>query len=128
MSIIWIYVVSRVRLAGCLDMAKDLTLDISQKLFNQTFIPAMLVGTIDLYHFVLLSLSLTLSGGHKVSVKQNLLASFSHTFVTHSHKMVYKSIFGATELFYNLKEEKMLIIMVKKKDCGECKDREVTAS
>ena len=42
------------------------------------FIPAMLAGTIDLYHFILLSLTLTLAGGHKISIKQNLLASFSH--------------------------------------------------
>ena len=36
----------------------------------------MLIGTIDFYHFVPLSLTLTLPGGDKVSAKQNLLASF----------------------------------------------------
>ena len=36
----------------------------------------MLIGTS--YHFVPLSLTLTLLGGHKVSAKQNLLALFSH--------------------------------------------------
>ena len=34
--------------------------------------------------------------------------------VTGSHKMVYKSHFGTTEILYILKEEKMLIIVVKK--------------
>ena len=41
------------------------------------FIPPMLVGTIDFYHFILLSLTLTLHGDHKVSAK--LLNSFSPT-------------------------------------------------
>ena len=51
------------------------------------FIPAMLIGTIDFYHFRSLSLTLTLSGGHKVSTMQNLLFFgfcffffFSHNF------------------------------------------------
>ena len=40
-----------------------------------------LPGTIDFYHFIPLSLALTLPGGHKVSAKQNVLASFFlHTF------------------------------------------------
>ena len=48
---------------------------------TQTFqpvllIPAMLIGTMDFYHFIPLSLTLTLPGGHKVSTKQSLLASF----------------------------------------------------
>ena len=41
------------------------------------FIPAMLSSTIDLYHFLPLVMTLTWPGGHKVSAKQNLLASFS---------------------------------------------------
>ena len=57
------------------------TLDITHELFNQSFfIPAMLTGTINFYHFIPLSLTLTLPEGHKVSAKQNLLASFSPTF------------------------------------------------
>ena len=36
----------------------------------------MLVGTIDFYHYIPLSLTLTLPGGHKVNAKQNLWASF----------------------------------------------------
>ena len=43
------------------------------------FIPAQLIGTIDFYHFMPLSLTLS-QGGHKVSAKQNLFASFSPTF------------------------------------------------
>ena len=50
------------------------------------------------------------------------------TFVTRSHKMVYKLHFGTIEILYILKEEKMLIIVVKKNDCGECKNKEVMAS
>ena len=48
------------------------------------FIPALLTGTIDFYHFTPLSVTLTMLGGHKVSTKQDLLASFffsSHTFL-----------------------------------------------
>ena len=40
-------------------------------------IPAMFIGTIGFYHFIPLSLILTLPGCHRVSAKQNLLASFS---------------------------------------------------
>ena len=43
------------------------------------FIPAMLAGTIDFYHFIPLSLTLALPKDHKLSVKKNLMASFSHT-------------------------------------------------
>ena len=43
-------------------------------------IPAMLIGTTDFYHFIPLSLTLTLPGDYKISAKQSLLASFFHTF------------------------------------------------
>ena len=43
-------------------------------------IPVVFIGNVDFYHFVLLSLTLILPGGHKVSAKQNMLASFSPTF------------------------------------------------
>ena len=39
----------------------------------------MFIGTYGFYHFIPLSVTLTLAGGHKVSTKQNLLASFSYT-------------------------------------------------
>ena len=42
-------------------------------------IHAMHVSAIDFFHFIKLSLTSTLPGGHKVSTKQNLLVSFSHT-------------------------------------------------
>ena len=45
------------------------------------FIPAMLIGTVDFYHFIRLSLTLTLPRVRKVSAKQNLLASFSRTLL-----------------------------------------------
>ena len=51
--------------------------------------PAMLIGTIYLYHFVPLSLSLTLPGGHKVSLKQNLLASFLLHFAADQDEIRY---------------------------------------
>ena len=57
-----------------------LTLDITRKLFNQFLSYVhMLIGTIDSYHFRLISLILILPGGHKVRTKQYLLASFPPT-------------------------------------------------
>ena len=50
-----------------------------QTVRSNVFILLTLIGTIDFYHFVMLSLTLTLSGDHKVSTKQHLLASFSGT-------------------------------------------------
>ena len=41
-------------------------------------IPAILVGTVDFYQFI--QLSLTLPGDHKISAKQNLLVSFCGHF------------------------------------------------
>ena len=67
-------------------MLKTLTLDIMRKIFvNFLFIPTMLIGTIDLYHFIPLLVTFTLTGGHKVSTKQNLLASFCCTL---SNKLI----------------------------------------
>ena len=50
--------------------------------FTQTvqpvlFILAMLTGTIDFHHFILLSLIMSLPGGHKVSTQQRFFALFS---------------------------------------------------
>ena len=44
------------------------------------FIPAMLIGLFDFYHFITFSVILALAGGHKVSARQNLLDSFPCTF------------------------------------------------
>ena len=41
------------------------------------FFLAMLIGTIDLYHFIPFSVTLTLAGSHKVSTNRNPLPSFS---------------------------------------------------
>ena len=66
-------------------VVQTLKLDIMCKLFNQFFfffffiLPTLLISTIGFYHFVPLSLTLTLPGGHKVISKQNLLDSFSPT-------------------------------------------------
>ena len=76
MSIMWICVMTRVRLAG--QLGKNLSighcLQTEQPNF---FIPAVLIDTINLYDFIPLSLTLTLPGDHKVRTKQNLLTSFS---------------------------------------------------
>ena len=41
-----------------------------------------LIGTADFYHIIPLSMTLTLTGGHKVSKKQNVLGvTFSHTLI-----------------------------------------------
>ena len=39
------------------------------------FVPAKLIGIIDFYYFIPISPTLFIPGGHKVSAKQNLLAS-----------------------------------------------------
>ena len=75
MSIIWVYIMSRVRPAGHLVWQK-----FSDGHYTQTvqpifffffffFLPAILAGTIDFYHFIPHSLTLTLTGGHKVSAE-----------------------------------------------------------
>ena len=46
------------------------------------FIPAMLTGTIDICHFIPLSLTLTLVGGHKINKKQILRLHFLTHFPT----------------------------------------------
>ena len=86
-------------------VAKALTLDITYKLFNQfLFIPAMLIDTIDFYHFILLPLTLTLAGGHKISAKQNLWAWFSCTFklIRMKFNMVLKQLKLNTLMFFFL--------------------------
>ena len=70
----------RVWLASRLAWQKLLTLDIAHKLFHQIFFTqAILIGTSDFYDSIPLSMTLTLPEDHKVSMKQNLLASFSRT-------------------------------------------------
>ena len=44
----------------------------------------MLVGTIDFYYFVPFSMTLALSGGHKVSTKHSVLAPFFHPLLNWS--------------------------------------------
>ena len=49
------------------------------KLFIQTFFMSViliLIGTIDFYHFIPLSVTVTLAGGHKGGTKPSLLVSF----------------------------------------------------
>ena len=53
--------------------------DYMQTSTPNSFIPALLVSTIDLYYYMSLSVTLTLIIDHKVSSTQNLLASFLST-------------------------------------------------
>ena len=58
--------------------------------FQQVFfIPAMLIGTINFYHFIPLSAILTLAWGHKVSTRQSLLASFLTHFSADEDEVWY---------------------------------------
>ena len=59
-------------------MTRNLALDITRKVFI-FFIPAMLIGTIDIDRFIPLLVTLTLAGCYKVRAKQNLVATFSST-------------------------------------------------
>ena len=82
MTDIWIYVMSCVWLAGappgCL-CCKNLNVGHYMQTFQPNFvISAMLKGTTDFYHFIPLSLTLTVAGDYKVSTNENILASFSH--------------------------------------------------
>ena len=55
--------------------------DYSQTLHTNLFLPAVLIGTNDFFHCIPFSLTLTLPGGYKVRMKQNLLALFSTTLL-----------------------------------------------
>ena len=50
-------------------------------------IPAICIGSIDLFHFILLLQTLTLPWGHKINVKQNLLPSFLAHFSSDQNKI-----------------------------------------
>ena len=93
-----------------------LSVDLSGKNFNfghytqifqpDSFISAMLKGIIHLHHVTPASGTLTLAGGHKASISQNLLASFSNTLFNIKHGIschlklaehpdaMFKKIFG----------------------------------
>ena len=57
--------------SGCLAWQKVLILELHEAFQPVSFIPGMLVGTIDLYNFISLSVTLTLAG---VQHKAKLLA------------------------------------------------------
>ena len=73
---------SYVRLAGWLAviLGKNSDEHYTQTVPPNSFIPAILIGTIDFYHFIPLSLTLTLPRGHTISAMQNLMALFSQHF------------------------------------------------
>ena len=68
-------------------VAQILTLYTRRKLFNISFMPAMLIGNMDFQRFIPFSMTLTLTGGYRVSAEQNLLASCSRMF--HLMKMKF---------------------------------------
>ena len=85
----WIYVMVHVQPAGRPSwVAKTLTVGYYTQTFQafQTtlFTFAMLIGTIDYYHFILLSLTLTFPGGHKANAKNDHLAVIFHTLFSWS--------------------------------------------
>ena len=70
-----IYVMICVRLAG--QHSKNFNSGHHMQTVQSNFLVCIadsLIGTIYFYHFIPLSLALTLPGGHKVSAKQNRLA------------------------------------------------------
>ena len=68
------------RLASCLSILCGKNVEhYTQTVQPNLFIPTVLKGTIDFYHFTWISLTWTLPGGDKVSAKQNPLGSFSGT-------------------------------------------------
>ena len=69
-------------------------------------IPAMqYIGTFFFYHFIPLSVILTLPWGHKVSTKQNLVASlFSHSF----QLFIVKFDMGLKQFRVKILNEKLL--------------------
>ena len=78
MSFIWICVISFVQLTGWLAALHGQNLNTGhymQTCLPKFFIPVMLISAIDFYHSVPLSLTLALT-----NMKENLLASFLHTF------------------------------------------------
>ena len=52
----------------------------------------------------------------------------THIYVTRSHKMVHKSIFGATEILIYHERGENADYYGEKNYCGQCKAKEVMAS
>ena len=84
------YSIIRIYVRTCVCMSAQLHVFCGKNFFNvgqymhtsqpKFFIPAIFLGTIYFCYRILLSLTLTLPGGHKVSTKHNLLASFLALF------------------------------------------------
>ena len=53
------------------------------------FTLALVIGTVNFYHFIPLSMTLTLVGGHKISAEQNLLVSFFAHFSIDQEEILY---------------------------------------
>ena len=81
MCVTWIYVISHVHLSRqplAVLCVKNLNVWHCIQTVPPAFvIPVILIGAVDFYHFIPLSLTLTLPGGHTVCENWNLLASFS---------------------------------------------------
>ena len=73
-----LYTMSRVHLVWYKTLMLDIACNCSTSFFH-AFRAYTVIGNFDFYHFILLSVTLTLHGSHKVSTKQCLLSYFSHT-------------------------------------------------
>ena len=67
-------------LAGCLAWQKVSIGHYTQTILPNVFIPAMLIGTIDFYHFMPFTLTLTLPWGQAQHEAKSIGFIFSHTF------------------------------------------------
>ena len=75
----WIHAMSRVRPAASLAWQKLQRRQLHTHLLRFS-IAVMLIGTIDCYHFIPLSMTMTLAGDHKSAQSKTLAFIFSNTF------------------------------------------------
>ena len=83
---------SRVRPVGRPAILRGKTFNVghyTQPFQPHFFTPVMLIGTIDFYHFIPRSRTLTLPTGHKVSAKQTSWLHFLTHFSTDQDEMYY---------------------------------------
>ena len=84
----WIYDIRRVRPAGRLPcVAKTRALEITHKNLHKIRSNLPASGILDLFHFIPLSVTVTLSWSHKIGGEQNLLTVFSHAFSADQHEI-----------------------------------------
>ena len=97
MSDMWIVVISRV----CPSVLRGKNFNVghySQTSQPNSFTPVRFISTIDFRHFMPLSVTSTLAGGHKVSTKQKLLTSFCRFILINDMGMVDGGVYDMTML------------------------------